>query len=79
MPVVKLQITKEHTERTNGVLGREYKRPPAFKGDVTVENGRFVVSVAVALIGPGAYYLDARFFGFRQIVIPRSSNRPPHD
>jgi len=37
------------------------------------------VSIAIALIGPGAFSLDARFFGFRQIVIPRSSKRPPLD
>jgi len=38
-----------------------------------------VVSIAVALIGPGAFSLDARLFGFRRIVIPLSSNRPPRD
>jgi len=35
------------------------------------------VSIAVTLIGPGAYSLDARLFGFREITIQRPSRRPP--
>jgi uncharacterized membrane protein YphA (DoxX/SURF4 family) len=31
-----------------------------------------VVAAAVALIGPGAYSVDARLFGMREIVIARS-------
>jgi len=34
------------------------------------------MSVAVALIGPGAYSLDARLFGRREIVIPPVSRNP---
>lgn len=30
-----------------------------------------VMAAAVALLGPGAYSLDARWFGRREIVIPR--------
>ena len=32
----------------------------------------FVVFIAIALLGPGAYSLDARLFGRREIIIPRS-------
>ncbi len=35
-----------------------------------------VISFAIALIGPGAFSVDARLFGRREIVIPESS-RPP--
>lgn len=31
-----------------------------------------VVAVVVALLGPGAFSVDARLFGLREIIIPRS-------
>jgi uncharacterized membrane protein YphA (DoxX/SURF4 family) len=34
-----------------------------------------LMAVAVALLGPGAYSLDARLFGRREIVIPPASTR----
>jgi uncharacterized membrane protein YphA (DoxX/SURF4 family) len=33
----------------------------------------FVISVAITLLGPGAFSLDARFFGRREIIIPETS------
>jgi uncharacterized membrane protein YphA (DoxX/SURF4 family) len=35
-----------------------------------------VMAVAVLLMGPGAYSLDARLFGRREIVIPQAVDRP---
>ena len=36
------------------------------------------ISAAIALLGPGAFSLDARLFGWKEIVIPPAS-RPPQD
>lgn len=38
--------------------------------------GMIITAVAIALLGPGAFSLDGRLFGRREIVIPPSS-RPP--
>jgi uncharacterized membrane protein YphA (DoxX/SURF4 family) len=38
--------------------------------------GMIITGVAIALLGPGAFSLDGRLFGRREIVIPPSS-RPP--
>jgi uncharacterized membrane protein YphA (DoxX/SURF4 family) len=35
-----------------------------------------VVSVAVALLGPGAFSLDARMFGRREILLPHTTRLP---
>jgi len=35
-----------------------------------------VISVAVSLIGPGAFSLDSRLFGRREIIIPYSPRSP---
>jgi uncharacterized membrane protein YphA (DoxX/SURF4 family) len=35
-----------------------------------------VVAVAVIFLGPGAWSIDARLFGRREIVIPRTSRCP---
>jgi uncharacterized membrane protein YphA (DoxX/SURF4 family) len=36
------------------------------------------MSIAIALLGPGAFSLDARLFGWKEIVIPPAI-RPPQD
>jgi hypothetical protein len=38
-----------------------------------------VMAAAVVLLGPGAFSLDARFFGRREIVIPHVSRPPSED
>jgi hypothetical protein len=39
--------------------------------------GVFVTAMAIVLLGPGAFSLDGRLFGRREIVIPPSSRRAP--
>jgi uncharacterized membrane protein YphA (DoxX/SURF4 family) len=38
-----------------------------------------ITALAVALLGPGAFSLDARLFGRRRIIIPRRSPSRPSD
>ena len=44
-----------------------------FEGYVALIN-LIALSIAIALLGPGAFSLDARMFGRREITIPSSSN-----
>ena len=37
------------------------------------------IAVAVVFLGPGAYSLDARLFGLREIIIPKPRQGPSHD
>lgn len=37
----------------------------------------FVMGLCVALLGPGAFSVDARLFGRREIVVPRAPGRIP--
>jgi uncharacterized membrane protein YphA (DoxX/SURF4 family) len=38
-----------------------------------------VLSISIALLGPGAFSLDARMFGRREIPIPSSRSMSRHD
>jgi uncharacterized membrane protein YphA (DoxX/SURF4 family) len=50
-------------------------RPNLF--DTALSTGLvIVVAVAIALLGPGALSIDARRFGFREIIIPRTPRHP---
>lgn len=44
-----------------------------FDSDLAIIN-LIVLPIAIALLGPGAFSLDARMFGRREITIPSSSN-----
>ena len=37
------------------------------------------IAAALALLGPGAFSVDARLFGRREIVVPRSKAVPPRE
>lgn len=37
--------------------------------------GVIILAAAIALLGPGAFSLDARLFGRREIVIPNISHK----
>lgn len=37
-----------------------------------------VLAVAIALLGPGAYSIDSRFFGRREILIPHNTRAKPY-
>ena len=42
-----------------------------FEGHMGIIN-QVVLSIAIALLGPGAFSLDARMFGRREITIPKN-------
>jgi len=54
--------------------------PPAAAGAYGFDDGAslgllFVMGVTVALLVPGAFSVDARLFGRREIVVPRAARR----
>lgn len=53
--------------------------PPSIIAETKVAAAIAVIAVAaaVALLGPGAFSLDARRFGRREITIPRHRSPPP--
>jgi len=46
--------------------------PDLFDGKLVIVNV-VIISIAIALLGPGAFSLDARMFGRREIPIPHAS------
>ena len=45
-------------------------------GEKSVILNVIVVALAITLLGPGAFSLDARLFGRREIIIPHASGPP---
>ena len=45
-------------------------------GDKSVLLNMIVIAMAITLLGPGAFSLDARLFGRREIIIPHASGPP---
>lgn len=45
-----------------------------FNASVLSEIYAIVLAAAIILLGPGAFSLDARFFGRREIIIPKKSS-----
>lgn len=33
-----------------------------------------IIAIAITFVGPGAFSLDARFFGRRRVIVPRANN-----
>ena len=45
----------------------------AISGFLTSPVGVIILAVTIALLGPGAFSLDARMFGRREILVPNTS------
>ena len=52
--------------------------PPGGPEGVVAFGLLFVIGVAVALMGPGAFSVDCRLFGRREIVVPRTRPAVAH-
>jgi hypothetical protein len=49
--------------------------PAALLGGGALAVGFFTPAAAALAVGPGAFSVDARLFGRREIVVPRASRR----
>jgi zinc transporter ZupT len=63
-----------------GIVGTEISRLPESSSmsldSKTSEILALTIAASIVLLGPGAFSLDARLFGHREIIIPPSSRSP---
>jgi uncharacterized membrane protein YphA (DoxX/SURF4 family) len=65
-----------------GCAAMAFSSSNAYTQTLLYDGGLFLLlllsmAASTALLGPGAYSLDARLFGRREIIIPQASN--PHE
>jgi uncharacterized membrane protein YphA (DoxX/SURF4 family) len=61
------------------LLARPAHGAPGLFGEGEAATLLIVMVVAAALVGPGAFSLDARLFGRREIIVPRTAVRRGDD
>jgi uncharacterized membrane protein YphA (DoxX/SURF4 family) len=64
-----------------GIMGSIFSWFPAPKVGLFVTRSTpvlaLMIAAAIAFVGPGAFSVDARLFGRREVIIPRNSNETP--